>query len=256
MVEIGPGITFGGGVQLTPAPVAAVANGSVSFNGSSQYLSLANTSAFNFGTADFTIEFWWRPTVNRKSDVLDFFDDTAAPISRLFIGTNFTTDNLEFYTDYVVNSGVAKITGPATSTLLNTWNHIAVTRQSGSMKMWLNGTQTGSTYSASVINFGSATGGMALYVMRDPLSGIDGSGNLSNIRVVKGTPVYTGTFTPPTSPLTATQSSGTNISAITAGQTQLLLNTTNDANFLKDSSSNNFTVTNAGSVSSSALNPF
>lgn len=64
------------------------------------------------------------------------------------------------------------------------------------------------------------------------------------------------TITPPTSALTNTQSAGTNISAITTGQTQLLLNTTNDANFLKDSSDNNFTVTNNGSVTSSALNPF
>jgi hypothetical protein len=38
--------------------------------------------------------------------------------------------------------------------------------------------------------------------------------------------------------------------------TQLLLNTTNDANFLKDSSTNNITITNIGGVVSSALNPF
>jgi hypothetical protein len=36
----------------------------------------------------------------------------------------------------------------------------------------------------------------------------------------------------------------------------LLLNTTNDANFLKDSSINNFTVTNNGSVTSSNYEPF
>jgi len=86
--------------------------------------------------------------------------------------------------------------------------------------------------------------------------GIRITGYMSNMRVVIGLGVYTGAFTVPTSPLTVTQSAGTNISAITAGQTQLLLNTTNDANFLKDSSTNNITMVNNNGVTSSALNPF
>jgi hypothetical protein len=67
---------------------------------------------------------------------------------------------------------------------------------------------------------------------------------MSNFRVVKGTSVYPSAFTSPITPLTK----------ITG--TQLLLNTTNDANFLTDSSDNNFTVSNVGSITSSALNPF
>jgi hypothetical protein len=69
-------------------------------------------------------------------------------------------------------------------------------------------------------------------------------GYISNFRVVKGTAVYTSAFTPPTTALTAITN------------TQLLLNTTYDANFLKDNSTNNFTVTNNGSVTSVALAPF
>ena len=81
-------------------------------------------------------------------------------------------------------------------------------------------------------------------------------GYVSNFRVVKGVAVYTGTFTVPTAPLAATQSAGTNISAITGTQTSLLLNTVPGANFLQDSSSNAFTVTNNGSVTSSTTAPF
>ena len=51
---------------------------SAGFNGSSQYFDIASTAAFGFGTADFTIECWWRPTVNQRSDVLDFWSDTGA----------------------------------------------------------------------------------------------------------------------------------------------------------------------------------
>jgi hypothetical protein len=82
----------------------------------------------------------------------------------------------------------------------------------------------------------------------------NGSGNLSNVRVVRGYSVYTARFTPPTSALALTQSSGTNISAITAGQTQLLLPL--NATPFTDSSTNAITVTNTGTVTSSALDPF
>jgi hypothetical protein len=70
------------------------------------------------------------------------------------------------------------------------------------------------------------------------------NGYISNFRVVKGTAVYTSAFTVPTNPLTAISG------------TQLLLNTTNDVNFLKDSSTNNLTIINNGAVTSNTLNPF
>lgn len=73
------------------------------------------------------------------------------------------------------------------------------------------------------------------------------AGYLSNLRIVVGSTVYDPTqttITVPTSPLT-------NIT-----NTQLLLNTTSNTNFIKDSSVNNFTMTNVNGVSSSGLSPF
>ena len=244
------------GVQFitTPSP-SPLSTGSAQFSGSN-YLDIASTAAFGLGTADFTIEFWWRPTVNQRSDVLDFWSTGlgASITSRFDIG-RVTGSSLELYTDSPVGGGGqnVKITGPTISSLLNAWHHIAVTRQSGSIKMWVNGTQAGSSYTARVLDMGSS---MQLRIMGDHNASGNGSGNLTNVRVVRGVAVYTGAFTPPTAPLTVTQSAGTNISAITAGQTQLLLNTVDGANFLVDSSTNAITVTNNGSVTSSTLNPF
>jgi hypothetical protein len=136
--------------------------------------------------------------------------------------------------------------------LLNAWHHIAVTRQSGSIKMWVDGIQAGSTYSANVLDMG--TGGMELRIMGDHGASANGSGNLTNIRVVRGVAVYTGTFTVPTSPLALTQNAGTNISAITAGQTQLLL-PLNTLPFT-DSSTNALSVTNTGTVIPGVQYPF
>jgi hypothetical protein len=129
------------------------------------------------------------------------------------------------------------------------WVHVAAVKNSSTITLYKNGAVVGS--SGSVPNFVTDT---INYIGNQGSFRINGY--MTNLRVVIGVGVYTGTFTPPTSPLTLTQSAGTNISSITAGQTQLLLNTTNDANFLKDSSTNNFTVTNNGSVASSALSPF
>jgi len=72
--------------------------------------------------------------------------------------------------------------------------------------------------------------------------------------VVIGLGVYTGAFTPPTSALALTQSSGTNISAITAGQTQLLLPL--NVSPFADSSTNALTVTNTGTVVPGVQYPF
>jgi hypothetical protein len=71
--------------------------------------------------------------------------------------------------------------------------------------------------------------------------------------MVKGVAVYTGTFTVPTSPLTSTQSSGTNIAAITGTSTSLL--TLQSTTFI-DNSTNNFTITVFGNSQPRQQNPF
>jgi hypothetical protein len=130
---------------------------------------------------------------------------------------------------------------------------VALTRNSGTVTLWVNGVSGGTqSNSTNLTQQRVLIGGDGL------VTALNLTGNISNLRIVKGLAVYTGPFTVPTSPLTATQDAGTNISAITAGQTQLLLNTPHGSgvNFLLDSSTNNFAVTNNGSVTSSALNPF
>jgi hypothetical protein len=69
------------------------------------------------------------------------------------------------------------------------------------------------------------------------------SANISNVRIVKGTALYTTAFTPPSGrlPLVA--------------NTSLLLNTVYGSNFLVDSSSNAYTVTNNGTATSSSTSP-
>jgi len=216
------------GLSIT-SPAAVINSGSLVFNGSNQYLNTPSSSAFAFGTNDFTMETWIYPT--NLSGRLWFFSSN--------------TDNV----DLNGNGGIFYF-GPgglyysATNTVISvgTWHHIALVRASGTITLYVNGS---SVMSQNGIGYNS-TSNRAIDIAYSASQG-NGyfTGRMSNFRIVSGTALYTGsTITVPTTPLSAVSGP------------QLLLNTTNDANFLKDSSTNNFTVTNNGSVTSSALNPF
>jgi hypothetical protein len=92
--------------------------------------------------------------------------------------------------------------------LVNTWNHLAVTRNSGTLNLWVNGVLSyTTTYSTSITNpsTSSATIGMygtnvvSRYNVGD--AGYNYTGTTRNTRYTVGNAVYTSTFTPP--PITA-----------------------------------------------------
>jgi hypothetical protein len=199
------------------------------FNGS-QSLSLLTQTAFGYGTGDFTIEFWLRLNAISLATIVSNLsaDASAAPHIYLTAGGVIT---------YYTNSA-AQINGATLSTGI--WYHVALTRASGSTKLFLNGTQSGSTYTDAT-NYGSSNPiAIGDYFQFYPtLSGTARlNGYISNLRVVKGTAVYTANFAPPTTQLTAI----TNTSLL-ALQT---------ASVTKDNSINNFTITNNGSVTANA----
>lgn len=204
-----------------------------------QFLSIPASNNYSF-TGDFTVECW----VNLKN---------VSGVFQSFLGQY--TSGLPWVLQ--MNGNQLRLVGHFggnyteinSSTLsINTWYHIALVRSGTSVKIYVNGVNNGSATIAST--FGDAT--KITTIGSGDAPGNDRfNGLISNIRYVKGTAVYTSNFTPPTSRLTAI-----------AGTT-LLLNTTYDAKYLKDNSTNGVTVTNYNDVStttgiatSSSLNPF
>jgi hypothetical protein len=216
--------------QFIPAAVL----GSAQFSGSN-YLSVAGGAGTAMGTGDFTWECWVYPT--SSSDYQCFIDTRTNPLAGgddtgFYFGTNFDTLAPIYYTTNLQLESTVSIT-------LNDWNHVALTRNSGTVTLWVNGASGGTQSNATDLTE------QRVLIGGDGLgAALNLTGNISNLRMVKGTAVYTAPFTPPTAPLTAISG------------TQLLLTTPNDANFLVDGSTNNFTVTNNGAVASSALTPF
>ena len=172
--------------------------GSVFFDGRDdvtvlQVIAAASNDDFTFGSSDFTIEFWVLQSVRNSTASLyggrrDATDEVAPVI---YLNSGVVT----YYT-----AGSNRITGSSTLSL-NSWHHIAISRASGSTKLFVNGVQEGSTYSDSnsyIAKLNRPTIGAEGQIFgNNPLNGY-----LSNVRVVKGTALYTGTFTPPQSELT------------------------------------------------------
>jgi len=238
--------TYVAAASTTGSPtISTSGSGSISFSGSNQSLNYAAQTPFSFGTGDFTIEFWAYPTGGLAS-FPSYID---------FRGSNSTNPAPYIYNDngilvYGV-SGTNRIT--YTYATLNTWVHVAVCRTGTSTKMYVNGTQVGSTY-IDANSYSVGTG--APYIGQNGVGGGYFTGHMSNIRVVKGVCVYTGTFTPPIAPLTITQPAGTNITAITGTQTSLLLPAVSGA-FSADISSNKYAVASSSLVPTwNALSPF
>jgi hypothetical protein len=222
---------FGIQTAMTPQTYSAY------FDGSGDYLTLpSNQIQFTMGTGDFTIEMWVNVTSLASDrtlyDTLNQGDSTGTGRFAMLITTGgvvrlFTGSGQDITTGGTLVAGV--------------WNHIAYSRQSSNGRLYVNGVQVNTTNTDSR-NYVVGTSNRPII----GANGFDNStgpmlGCISNLRVVKGTAVYTTNFTPSTTPLTAV-----------AG-TSLL--TCQNATFI-DNSTNNFAITATGNTQPLPTNPF
>ena len=195
------------------------------FDGSGDYLAAPSDAAFGYGTGDFTVECWVYPTATQGNRHIT--DSTSA--GGLFLKTEATT----------VGIGRATI---ATDNMFSftfsphTWYHVAFCRQGSTVYGFVDGVQIGS--GSNTVNYTNPTG-MHVGAAGDGSAGWNGY--LSDVRVIKGTALYTAAFTPPTAPLTVI--SGTSL-------------LTCQSNGFKDSSSNNFAITRFGDVRVTTFSPY
>jgi hypothetical protein len=232
-------ITRNGDVTVSsfgPFTETDATTGSGYFDGTGDYLSATSNAAFGYGTGDFTIEFWlYLNSTVLQTTFSNLTSDTSTN-PHIYINTS-----IRYYT-----AGADRITG--TSLVVGQWYHIALVRASGSTRLYINGTQSGSTYTDSN-NYGTtAPLGIGTYWNAGSLVTTNtANGYFSNIRVVKGTAVYTSNFTPPTSPLTAIS----NTSLLTL-QNRLGHNN----NTFLDTSGNKFNITRNGNTTQGTFSPF
>jgi len=210
--------TLTGGTSHSDGPFPEA--GYVEFDGSTEYLSIADSADFSFGTGDYTMEAWIYPTSTGSYPVIIAqYENTSTTASWFFsLGNNTTT--VEYYA-YSPDGNLSPYLSGGTAPL-NTWTHVAVTRSGSTVRLFVGGSQVDSRTwsnahrdSSLSVTIGASSNGLYKF-----------SGNISNVRVVKGTALYTSDFTPPSSPLTAVTNTtllccqgGTNVDASPSAHT-------------------------------------
>ena len=196
------------------------------FDGSGDRLDFATSTAFTMGTGDFTIELWYLSNTSYAS----------ANGYLLDLGTNGTRFQLYNNNLYFIPVAGSSITGPAgDGMLVGTWYHIAAVRSGSTLTLYLNGVSIGSVSNSSNLTDNDCViadygGGSANF-----------NGYISDLRIVKGTAVYTSNFTPPTERLTAI----TNTSLLVC-----------HLPYIADGSTNNHAITINGNTSTQPFAPY
>jgi hypothetical protein len=210
--------TLTGGTSHSDGPFPEA--GYVEFDGSTEYLSIADSADFSFGTGDYTMEAWIYPTSTGSYPlIIAQYENTSTTASWFFsLGNNTTT--VEYYA-YSPDGNLSPYLSGGTAPL-NTWTHVAVTRSGSTVRLFVGGSQVDSRTwsnahrdSSLSVTIGASSNGLYKF-----------SGNISNVRIVKGTALYTSDFTPPSSPLTAVTNTtllccqgGTNVDASPSAHT-------------------------------------
>jgi len=214
-------------------------NYSLSLNGTSQYVTTASSTA---ATGNFTVECWVYATAyTTNMGIWSIGSTEASGRYELYLASSYTL-TLDQYT----------VGGPTYGTISpNTWYHIALVRSGSTLTMYINGTARSVTSGSATLS--GTIGGTDGYVIGKTTYGPNApwSGYISNFRYAS-VAVYTGAFTPPTSPLKISQSAGTNIAAITT-QTNIL---TCQYNTLFDASNNKLAITRVSSADMVNVYPF
>ena len=204
--------------------------GSARFDSTTSRLDIASSTDFNLGTGDFTIDFsaWWadgsqyQTVFSRGYSAGMLYQLNTDGTSTLYVGGGgFVTDS--------------------TARAAGNWYQYCITRESGTVKLYVNGTLATTTTgndnitSSDALNIGDDDSGTGY--------GINGGkqGFISNFRIIKGSAV-----TPP---------SGGYTSDLTAVSGTVLLTCQGDTPFV-DNSSSSHSITKVNSVAASEFGPF
>lgn len=160
---------------------------SLLLDGNGDYAKVISNSDFGFGTGDLTLETFVRLTgVGTDQHILDL-RDSAADDSSLHIGIA-ATDVIK------VSYGSTELISGTTALTTGVWYHVAVSRSSGSTKLFLDGTQEGDVYSDSN-DYGNSKP-LVIGALYDGSNGT--SGYMDEVRISNNAR-YTTNFTPTTS---------------------------------------------------------
>jgi hypothetical protein len=160
-------------------------------SGSTSYVAAADSSDFEFGTGNFTIELWMRVTTTAGIQALiskghtgnsdlswSLFRDAFRGTLQFLVSTNGSGDTRK------------EVTWAPT---VNQWHHVAICRSSGALRFFVDGIKRESDIPCTE-NF--YNGNAQVRVGWAVNFGLDGF--IDEVRITKGVARYATNFTPPT----------------------------------------------------------
>lgn len=203
----------------------------MSFAGTTgSYLRIPNTVDFRLRTGNFTIE-WYQYYLG---------GDTTLTTPTVFSIGTYPTATTRFFAENAfpiyLNRAVVEMNGVTYgfgNLTPNRWSHIAFVRNGPSVNLFIDGVQSGPTYTDPT-DMNNATDFLTLGNQSVVSAASAFKGLITNFRWIKGTALYTTTFTPPSRPLMAVPN------------TKLLLLAGSTATLTTDSSGVGNPVTNVG----------
>jgi hypothetical protein len=182
-------LTNAGAVTFTTSNINASTGYSHSANfpsANNGWLTDSNNTDYAFGTGDFTIEFW----IYSKNAAVDSFYRrflTTGPdsVTSVEIGHIINVTGVVIY-----YTNTTKITG--TTNILNAWHHVALTRQSGTVRLFIDGIQEGGDQTDTD---NKTNDDLSVGTYNGNNSGRT-DGQMQDLRIYKGVAKYTTNFTP------------------------------------------------------------
>ena len=212
--------------------------GSYVFDGNGDFISVPLSDSLQLSSEDYTVESWFYMDGN-----IDFAGNaivskgTSGQSTIPFYTLEFDTSNvLKWFVQEHSTSSPIVSSSPLTP---YQWYHVAVTRSGSTHIMYINGVAV----STNTVSYTMGSGGDTFRVGCGwYATNREFKGSISDLRIVKGTAVYTEDFTPSTAPL----------EAVTG--TSLLLSGNNAA--IRDESQTTEKLTVHGSIPSSDSSPY
>ena len=176
----------------------AVNGASAYFDGDGDYLSVPDSADWDFGSGNYTVEFWIYP---RTTGTIQGLVNHWADFNLTNVAWSFewhSNGNINYYikTNTASHRQIAAVGG---ASIANQWMHVAAARNNNVHTLYLDGVSKATVTDAGTMN--NCTDILRVGDYWDGNYGFDGE--ICDVRVVKGTAVYTSNFTPPTAPLTA-----------------------------------------------------
>lgn len=149
------------------------------------YISTPASSAFDFGTGDFTLEFWYYPlAVSPRQNIFD--NRLNSTDTGLYVYMSNGGNNIRTYS----NGNILATSGSVSA---NSWYHVAVVKYNSALTIYLNGIG-GSSADVSSYTF-SCNGPVIIGAAFDLTA--PAQAYIDDFRVTKGVARYTSNFTIP-----------------------------------------------------------